>query len=79
VNNAVKELSPDIVIVSGIRSPLQILHKTKAWKKTLIIGRHHHDRPPGGIRRAFQRLAEKCFDAYLFTSIGNAQEWLMQE
>src|SRR6478672_4608637 len=45
VNNAVKKLDPDIVIVSGIRSPLQIIQlRRRLGKRTIIIGRHHHDR-----------------------------------
>lgn len=76
VNDAVKELKPDIVIVSGIRSPLQIIQlRLRLGKNTIIIGRHHADRPPTGIRRILQRWADKCVNAYLFTSIGNAQEW----
>jgi len=36
VNNAVKELSPDIVIVSGIRSPLQILQLRRRLGRKLL-------------------------------------------
>ena len=77
INNALKDLKPDIVIVSGIRSPLQIIQlREKLGKSAIIIGRHHADAPPTGFRKILQRWADKCFNAYLFTSMGNAKEWI---
>ncbi len=77
INSLVKQLDPDIVIVSGIRSPLQVMQlRRKLGKNVKIIGRHHADHPPTGFRKFLQQHADKCFDAYLFTSVGNAAEWL---
>ena len=77
LNKKVKELQPDLVIVSGIRSPLQIMQlRWQVGKKIKIIGRHHADKPPKGFRRILQQFADKYFDAYLFTSYGNAMEWM---
>ena len=77
INNRVKMLTPDIVIVSGIRSPLQIMQlKWKLGRKTKLIGRHHADHVPGGIRKLLQRWTDQYFDSYLFTSAGDAQEWI---
>lgn len=77
INNAVKHLHPDIVILSGIRSPLQVMQlKQQLGRAAKIIGRHHADAPPAGFRRILQRLADKSFDLYLFTSYGNAKEWM---
>lgn len=77
INRSIKQLDPDIVIVSGIRSPLQIMQlRWRLGKKPMIVGRHHAEHPPAGIRKTLQRLADKCFNAYLFTSLGNAREWI---
>lgn len=76
INHSIKNLDPDVVIVSGIRSPLQIIQlRLNIGQNTIIIGRHHAERPPKAIRRLLQQLADKCINAYLFTSTGNAQEW----
>ncbi len=77
INNSVEQLNPDVVIVSGLLSPLQIIQlRWKLGKKVQIIGRHHGDRPPTGFRRVLQRRADRCLNAYLFTSMGNASEWI---
>ncbi|MEP6673927.1 MAG: glycosyltransferase family 4 protein [Ferruginibacter sp.] len=77
LNKALKKLRPDIVIVSGIRSPLQVmLTKLQLGKKVRLIGKHHAESPPTGFRKILQRFADRCFDAYLFTSKGNAAEWI---
>lgn len=77
INNIVKQLDPDIVIVSGILYTLQIIQlKWKLGRKVRIIGRQHADRPPRGVRRVLQRFADKCFNYYFFTSVGNATEWI---
>jgi glycosyltransferase involved in cell wall biosynthesis len=77
INRLVKQLDPDIVIVSGIRSPLLVMQlRRKMGKKVKIIGRHHADHPPTGFRKFLQQQVDKCFSAYLFTSTGNAADWI---
>ena len=77
MNRAVKKTHPDIVIVSGLRYPLQIMQLRWAiGRKTMIIGRHHADKPPRGIRRILQKIADRCINGYLFTSVGNASDWI---
>jgi glycosyltransferase involved in cell wall biosynthesis len=46
--------------------------------KALLIGRHHADRVPGGGRKMLQKFADRCLDAYLFTSLGNACDWVSE-
>ena len=77
LNKIIKELSPDVLILSGIRSPIQVIHtRLFLGKKIIILGKHHAELPPKGLRKLFQRWADKSFDAYLFTSKENAIDWI---
>lgn len=77
LHKKVKELFPDIIIVSGLRVPLQVIHLKRLVGNTVkIIGRHHAEAPPTGIRRVFQRMADHSFNAYLFTAAALAGEWI---
>ena len=77
INSWIKKMHPDIVIISGISSSLQIIQlKWQLGKGSRLIGRHHADKAPSGLRRTLQQYADKCLDAYLFTSYGNAMEWM---
>lgn len=76
MTSRIKRLKPDIVIVSGLRYPLQVMQlRWMLGKRVRIIGRHHADKAPQGFRRILQKLADRCFDTYLFTSLGNANDW----
>jgi glycosyltransferase involved in cell wall biosynthesis len=44
-----------------------------------IIVQHHGEQPFRGIKKQLQKIAGKCTDAWLFTSIGNAQKWIDQK
>ncbi len=77
LHNEIKKLKPDVVVVVGLRSPLQILQlRWTLGQQTVILARHHADRAPKGLRKQLQQLADKCIDGYLFTSRGNAKEWM---
>ena len=76
-NAFIKEREPDIVIVPGFHFPLQVmLLRAIVGKKVKIILEHQADRPRRGIRKMLQKAADSLVDAYHFTSMGNAQEWL---
>ena len=78
MNSTIKKMQADIVIVSGLRYPLQIMQLRWALGKNVkIIARHHADKPPDGFRKILQRYADRSIDAYLFTSFGNASDWLV--
>jgi glycosyltransferase involved in cell wall biosynthesis len=73
----IKKQHPDVVLVQGLIFPLQVLILRNALgRKCKIIVQHHGEKPFSGIKAFFQKLADKSIDAYLFTSIGNAQPWL---
>lgn len=73
----VKKCDPDIVLVQGVIFPFQLMvMRGFLGKKAKIIAMHQADYPPHGLKKLFQKLADRCTDAYLFTSYGNAKEWL---
>ena len=72
-----KKSKPDIVLVRGLIFPLHVVRlRMILGKRVKIIVRHHADKPFAGIKKYFQSWADRCIDAYLFTSYGNAEEWL---
>lgn len=76
-NDLVKREEPDIIWIQSLKHPLQLLAlKFTLKRNTKIVVQHHGEKPFTGIKRSFQRLADKFIDAYLFTSEGNAKEWL---
>src|SRR5436190_15943827 len=77
MHSFVKELKPDVVLVPGFHFPLQVIQlRLRLGKKVKIILEHHADKPFTGIKKILQKIADKYIDAYHFTSLGNAQEWL---
>jgi glycosyltransferase involved in cell wall biosynthesis len=72
-----KSQQPDIMLVQGLKFPFQIIAmKWFLGKKTKIITKHHADHPPKWPKKLFQKIADHFTDAYLFTSFGNAKEWV---
>jgi glycosyltransferase involved in cell wall biosynthesis len=77
LHSLVKQLEPDVAWIPGFHFPLQVLQlRFKLGKKVKIILEHHADKPFTGIKKIFQRQADRFVNAYHFTSIANAQEWL---
>lgn len=73
----IKSLEPDIVLVQGLIFPLQVIYLRKMLGgKPKIIVQHHGEVPFLGIKHWLQKKADKSIDAYIFTSIGNANIWL---
>jgi len=77
LHSFVKELNPDVVLVPGFHFLLQVIQlRLRLGKKVKIILEHHADKPFRGIKKFLQKTADKYIDAYHFTALGNAQEWL---
>jgi glycosyltransferase involved in cell wall biosynthesis len=77
MNKAIRDLQPRVVIVSGLRFPLQVIQlRSMLGKKVKIIARHHADKTPTGLKKLLQRYADRCINAYLFTALGNAEDWI---
>ena len=72
----IKKERPDILYVQGLVFPFQvILLRVFLGKKYTIVVQHHGGGPFSGIKKIFQRIADKCIDAYVFTAIGNVAPW----
>jgi glycosyltransferase involved in cell wall biosynthesis len=77
LNRFVKSLQPDVVIVSGLHFPLQVIQlRFRLGKKAKIIAQNHAEKPFNGIKQYLQRLADKCIDAYFFASGATGAEWV---
>jgi glycosyltransferase involved in cell wall biosynthesis len=76
IHQLIKKLEPDVVFINGFIFPFQVLQlKRIVGKKVKIIILHRAEKPFTGIKRYVQKLADKCVDAYLFTSAEFSREW----
>ncbi|HZX57581.1 MAG TPA: glycosyltransferase family 4 protein [Mucilaginibacter sp.] len=77
LNRFVKRLKPDIVFVQGLHNPIQLIQLAARLNKTAkIIVQHHAEKPSSGIKKFFQKMADKLTDAYLFASHELGEEWV---
>jgi glycosyltransferase involved in cell wall biosynthesis len=68
---------PDIVLVQGMLSPLQvILLRIQLGRKVGIIVQNHAEKPGRWHHRLLQQLADPFIDAYLFTAKEMGDEWV---
>lgn len=73
----IHELKPDIIFLNGLVFPLQVIQlRMKLGSKVKIIVLHRGEKPGQGIRKIFQKLADKCINAYLFASAELGKEWV---
>jgi len=73
----IKKQNPDIIFINGFIFPLQILQLKMMLGKTVkIIILHRAERPFRGIKKIVQQLAEKCVDAFFFSSKEFGNEWM---
>jgi Glycosyltransferase len=74
----IKQQQPDVVIVHGFIYSLQLSHlRGILGKDVKIIIQHHAEFPfSHPMKRYYQKKAAKKSDAFLFTAMGNAKEWL---
>lgn len=73
----IKSEKPDVVLIQGLVFPLQLIAlRLMVGKECRIIVQHHGEIPSRGIKKIVQKKADKFIDAYLFTSLGNAKEWI---
>jgi glycosyltransferase involved in cell wall biosynthesis len=72
-----KKQQPDVILVQGLIFPLQVLLlRLTMGKKTRIVVQHHGEMPARGLKSWFQKMADRCTDAYIFTAAGNAAPWI---
>jgi glycosyltransferase involved in cell wall biosynthesis len=76
MHRLVKKLQPDVVFISGFIFPLQIVQLRLALgKRVKIIVFHQAERPFSGIKKYFQKLADKYINAFLFASSEFSGQW----
>jgi len=77
INQYVKKLNPDIVIVHGLHQPLQLIQLRLVLPGSVkIMVQHHAEKPMPGIKKYAQRLADQGVAAYLFASHGLGADWV---
>ncbi len=73
----IKRLKPDIVFVSGFIFPLQIIQlRLKLGKRIKIIVINRSEKPFKGLKKYWQRLADRYINAYLFPSLEFGEQWV---
>lgn len=76
-NEFIKSLNPDVVLVHGLVSPLQVLQlRMQLGKKPKLLVQHHAEGPGRGVMRFLQKRADRVTDAYLFHSKEQAKPWV---
>ncbi|MES2006100.1 MAG: glycosyltransferase family 4 protein [Bacteroidota bacterium] len=74
----VKQQSPDLVMIQGLAFPFQaIVLRWLLGRKVKLLAKDQADHPPSHwVKKRMQRIADSYIDQYLFTSRGNAREWI---
>jgi glycosyltransferase involved in cell wall biosynthesis len=76
MHRLIKSLNPDVVLVNGLIFPLQVIQLRWALgKKRKIVLLHRAEKPFKGIKKYLQRVADRCINAYLFSSLEFAGQW----
>ena len=77
LNRFVIALEPDIVVVSSLQFPLQVIQlRNGLGKNVRIVLQHHAEKPFGGIKKWLQRWASAKVDAFLFTAAETGKDWV---
>jgi len=77
LNNYIKGLKPDVVIIQGLHHPLQLIQLGLLLSRnTKIIAQHHAEKPFTGFKKYVQRMADRFVDAYLFASKSIGMDWV---
>ena len=76
LNRFVKNLNPDVVVVSSFLFPLQVIQLRHCLgNKVKIIIQHHAEKPFTRIKKYIQRLASRKVSAFLFTAHETGVHW----
>jgi glycosyltransferase involved in cell wall biosynthesis len=77
LHRLIKKLKPDVVFINGFIFPLQIIQLRLTLGNSIrIIVLHRAERPFLGVKKYFQKLADRCVNAYLFTSAEFGRRWM---
>jgi glycosyltransferase involved in cell wall biosynthesis len=73
----IKNYRPDVVFVNGLIYPLQIIQlRLKLGRRVKIIVLHRAEKPFSGFKKYLQKIADRCIDAYLFSSVEFGNQWI---
>jgi len=77
LHRLIKELKPDVIFINGFVFPLQLIQlRLQLGNGVRIIILHRSEKPFSGYKRYLQRLADRCLDAYFFTSAGFGDDFI---
>ena len=77
LNKFVKELIPDVVVISGLLFPIQTIQlRFYLGKQVKFILQHHAEQPFKRFKKYLQRFAINKADVVLFTSHEMGEEWV---
>jgi glycosyltransferase involved in cell wall biosynthesis len=77
LNQFIKSLQPDVVVIQSLNFPLQVMWLRLALgRRVKIMVQNHAERPAIGFKKHLQRLADNCIDAYVFASYAMGVEWV---
>lgn len=76
IHGHIKQLRPDVVFINGFIFPLQLIQlRLQLGRKIKIIVINRSEKPGKGYRKLLQQMADRCVDAYLFTSHRFGYQW----
>jgi glycosyltransferase involved in cell wall biosynthesis len=77
LNRFVKDLHPDVVLISSFLYPWQLVQLRNCLGKNVrLIVQHHAEKPFRGIKKYMQRFASRMTDAFIFTSRETGRAWV---
>ena len=77
LNRFVKNLMPDLVVISSLQFPLQVMQlRIYLGNSIKIFLQHHAEKPFSGIRKWIQHIGNRGADAFLFTSFETGASWV---
>jgi glycosyltransferase involved in cell wall biosynthesis len=77
MHRLVKKLKPDVVFISGFIFPLQTIQlRLNLGRRVKIVVINQAETPFNGVKKYLQKLADRCVNAFLFTSSEFGKQWI---
>lgn len=79
MHQIIADFRPDAVLINGLIFPLQVMQlRLKLGWSVKIIVLHRAEKPFNGLKRYFQKFADNCINAYLFSSAEFGKQWMQK-
>lgn len=76
----IKKQTPDVIVIHGMDFPLQVIQlRLMMGSRVKIIVQSHNSNTAKGYKRILQQVADRCIDAYFFTSKQMSEAWLKEK